>query len=148
MAALEGLDDDHVPAAARAWRVGIGRFDGRLIDGRRCDREQLAGAFETGLASASGEEAIVADAVEATRQAVQQEAADELVGAERHDLLPVWGRATIILVAERYAILVEGDEPTVRDRDPVGVAREIGEHGLGPGERRLGIYHPALLPHR
>ena len=106
MAAREGLDDDHVPAAARAWRVGIGRFDGRLIDGRRCDREQLAGAFETGLASASGEEAIVADAVEATRQAVQQEAADELVGAERHDLLPVWGRATIILVAERYAILV------------------------------------------
>ncbi len=49
--------------------MGIGRFDGRLIDGRRCDREQLAGAFETGLASASGEEeAIVADAVVATRR--------------------------------------------------------------------------------
>lgn len=148
MAALEGLDDDHAPAAARACRTRIGRFDGRLIDGRRCDREQLTGAFEMGFAGAGGEQAVVADAVEPARQAVQQEAADELVGAERHDLLPVWGRATIILVAERYAILVEGDEPTVRDRDPVGVAREIGEHGLGPGERRLGIYHPALLPHR
>ena len=89
MAALEGLDDDHVPAAARAWRVGIGRFDGRLIDGRRCDREQLAGAFETGLASASGEEAIVADAVEAVGQHVDQETADELAGGQTHNLLAV-----------------------------------------------------------
>ena len=35
---------------------------------------------------AIGEEAIVADAMEAVRQGVQQEAADELVGGERHDL--------------------------------------------------------------
>ena len=35
---------------------------------------------------AVGEEAVVADAMEAVGQGVQQEAADELVGVERHDL--------------------------------------------------------------
>ena len=28
----------------------------------------------------------------------------------------------------------------------MGIAREIGEHGLGAGERRLGIDHEPLLP--
>ena len=37
---------------------------------------------------AVGEEAVVADAMEAVRQRVQQEAPDELVGVERHDLRP------------------------------------------------------------
>ena len=37
-------------------------------------------------AMAVGEKAEVADAVEAVGQGVQQEAADELVGVERHDL--------------------------------------------------------------
>ena len=100
-----------------------------------------------GFAGAGGEQAIVADAMEPARQAVQQEAADELVGAERHHLLTVWRGAAIILVAERDAALAEPEETAVRDGDPVGVARQIGEHGLGTGERRLGIDHPALLAH-
>ena len=69
-------------------------------------------------------------------------------GAERHDALPLRTIAAIVLVAEGDAGLVERDQTPVRDGDAVGVAREIGEHGLGPGERRLGIDHPALLPDR
>ncbi len=42
----------------------------------------------------------MADAVEAARQDVEQEAADELVGGERHDLLAVGAVAAIVLVAE------------------------------------------------
>src|SRR3546814_20218575 len=42
--------------------------------------------------------------------------------------------------------LIEAEEAAVRYRNAVGVARQIGEHRLGPGERRLGIDHPALLP--
>src|SRR5690606_21582690 len=94
----------------------------------------------------SGEQAVVADTVEPTRQNMEQEAPDELVGAEGHDALTVGPVTTIILVAERDAALVERDQPTVRDRHAVGVAREIGEHGLRSCERRLGIDHPALLP--
>ena len=40
------------------------------------------------LARRAGEQAVAANAVELTRQDVRQEAADELVGAERHDALP------------------------------------------------------------
>ena len=28
----------------------------------------------------------------------------------------------------------------------MGVAGQVGEHRFGPGERRLGVDHPALLP--
>ena len=46
---------------------------------RRRDGQQFAGAGDVGLAGGAGEQAVVADAVEAAGQDVQQEAADELV---------------------------------------------------------------------
>ncbi|MCY1510055.1 hypothetical protein D9M68_444180 [compost metagenome] len=64
--------------------------------------------------------------MEATRQDMKQEAADELVGGERHDLLAIGAVATIVLVAEGDAALVEPDKTTVRDRHPVGVAGQVG----------------------
>jgi hypothetical protein len=59
------------------------------------------------------------DAMEAARQDMKQETADELVGRERHDLLSVGAVAAIVLVAEGDAALVEGDQAAVRDREPV-----------------------------
>jgi hypothetical protein len=53
----------------------------------------------------------VANAVEPGRQQVEQEAADELVDAERHDLLAVRAVAAIVLVAEGDIGLVERDQP-------------------------------------
>ena len=54
------------------------------------------------------------DAVEAVRQNVDEEAADELVGGEkRHRLVAGAAVGTIILVPEGDAVLVEGDEPAV-----------------------------------
>ena len=90
----------------------------------------------------------MANAVEPARQDVKQEAADELVGGERHDALPVRAIATIVLVAEGDAGLVEGEQPPVRDGDAVSVAREIGEHRFGTGEGRLGVDHPTLMADR
>src|SRR5260370_37323035 len=77
------------------------------------------------------------DAVEATWQNMEQEAADELVWRERHDALPLGTIAAAVLVAEGDASLVERNQTPVRDGDPVGIAREVGEHGLRAGERRL-----------
>src|ERR1700679_2173421 len=88
------------------------------------------------------------NAVEATWQDMEQEAADELVRRERHDALPLWTIAAVVFVAEGDAGLVERDQTPIRDGDPMGVAREIGEHGLRAGERWLGIDHPSLLPDR
>ena len=45
-------------------------------------------------------------------------------------------------------MLVECDQPTVRDGDAVGVSRQIGEHRFRPGERWLGIDDPTLLAER
>ena len=84
----------------------------------------------------------MADAVEAARQHVEEEAADELVGRERHGPEPVAAFGPIVLPLEGDALVVERDEPGVRDRDAVGVAGEIGEDGLRPGERPLGVDHP------
>ena len=69
-------------------------------------------------------------------------------GVERHDALAVGAIAAIILVAEGDAGLVEGEQPSVRDGDAVGIAREVGEHRFGPGEGRLGVDHPAFLADR
>ena len=85
------------------------------------------------------------DAVEATRQDMEQEAADELVRCERHDSLPLRTIAAVVLVAEGDAGLVERNQTVIRDGDPVGVAREIGEDGLGAATSRA----PAnSSPHR
>jgi hypothetical protein len=48
----------------------------------------------------------------------------------------------VVLVAKRDAGVVGGDEPAVGDGDPVGVARQIGQHLLGPGKRPLAIDEP------
>ena len=65
------------------------------------------------------------DTMEATRQDMEQETADELIDRERHDLLPVAAVAAVVFIAEGDASFVEGDQAAVRDCDPVGIARQI-----------------------
>ena len=75
--ALEDLDDDHATAAAWASRLaGIGGGTGGLALGV-CNGEQLTRAGDVVGASAFGEQAVVADAVQALGQHVDEEAADE-----------------------------------------------------------------------
>lgn len=50
--------------------------------------KQLAGAGDVLGADAAGEQAVVANAMKAGWQDMHEEAADELVGREPHDLLP------------------------------------------------------------
>src|ERR1700751_6362855 len=78
-------------------------------------------------------------------QNVEQEAPDELVGAECHCAVARLPVAAVVLVAEGHAAFVERNEATVRDGDTVGVAGEIGEYRLRPGEGRLGVDKPVLL---
>jgi len=89
---------------------------------------------------AVGEEAVVANAMEAVRQRVQQEAPDELLGVERHDLRPA--AMAIIPPAEGDAIVLHADQPGIGDGDAVGVAAEIGQYLLLTAEGRLGVDDP------
>ena len=78
------------------------------------------------------------------RERVHEEAADELVGFERHDL----GAAVvaIILAAEGHLRVGDADQAGVGDRDAMGVA--VGEHLLGAAEGRLGVDDPLDPPQR
>jgi hypothetical protein len=68
-----------------------------------------------------GEEPIVTDAMETGGQHMEQEAADELVDGERHDLEAPAFLGAVILPPERHASIVERDEAAVGDGDTVRV---------------------------
>ena len=78
------------------------------------------------------EQPIVSDAMEALRQHVDQEAPDELVGGQRHDLVAGWPFDPVVLVFEGDAIVVGDEQPTIGDGDAMGVARQVAQHCLGP----------------
>lgn len=68
---LGHFDDDHAPSTTGAWWAEVVRPLRLII------REG-----EVGLARAAGEQAVVADAMEAARQDVEKEASNELVGSQ------------------------------------------------------------------
>ena len=120
----------------RRW-VGVGCVVGFGLGFRH--GQQLAQVGQVGGATAVGEEPVVADAMEALRQHVHEEAADELVRGERHGLVPAGSLDPVILELEGDALRIGRDQPAVGDRDAVGIAREIGQHRLGSGEGTLGV---------
>lgn len=67
--------------------------------------QQPSAQVEPGGTMTVGEKAIMADAMEAVWQRVQEEATDELISIERHDLRPAV--MAIIPPAERDAIVVQ-----------------------------------------
>ena len=80
--------------------------------------------------------------MKAARQHVQEKAADELVGRERHGLEPLASLDAVVLPLEGDALVVELDEARIRDRDTMGLARQVGDDGLRTSERPLGVDHP------
>jgi len=87
----------------------------------------------------------VADAVEPVGQDVDQEAADELVGVERDELVAGGALGPVIFAFEGHALAVEGDEPAIGNSSPVRVAGKIGEDSTGSAKRPLGIDYPFAL---
>jgi hypothetical protein len=73
---------------------------------------------------------------------MHQEPPDKLVRLERHGLVAAGPLDPVVLVTERYAGRGGGDEAAVGDRDAMGVAGQIGQHLLRPGERPLAIDEP------
>ena len=62
------------------------------------------------------------------------------VEGQRADLTPV----AKVLPPKRHRVVGDGDEPVIRDRDAVGVAREVVQHVGRTAEGRLGVDHPRL----
>src|SRR5258705_741311 len=148
-AALEGLDVAQATAATRArvsWFVGRRGALGSLRLARWLHRyhrsDQLTRPRDGCGLGAARQQTIVPDPMEPVWQNVDEEPADELGRRERHGLVAAGPLDPVVLVAERDAGGVGADEPGVGDRDPVGVAGQIGQHLLGPGKRPLAVDEP------
>ena len=92
-----------------------------------------------------GEEAEMANAMEARGQDMEEEAADELIDAQAQGFVAFARFGAIILPLEGDVVFIASTESAVGDRDAVGVAREVGEHCLGAGEGALGVDDPIDL---
>src|SRR6266576_3110352 len=109
VAAFEGLDDDQSSPAARARMrersrlIGVGDscIAGLALWCRRI--EQFPHPRNVLDALAAGEQAVVADAMEAAGEHVNEESADELVGGERHRLGPLSPFGAVVLPFEGHA---------------------------------------------
>ena len=90
------------------------------------------------------EQAKVPNAHEAARHHVQEKAAQEFVGLERHDLYAVV--VGVVLPAETDTAVAVIDEPIIGQRDAVRVSPEVVEHLLGAGEGPLRMDDPVDGP--
>jgi len=88
------------------------------------------------------QEAIVTNAMEAIRQYMEEEPAHELADLDAHDLALVTTTFAVNLPAEGNVGLVEIEQAAVGDSDPMGVACEIGQKLLWPGEGLLRVHPP------
>src|SRR6266849_6136792 len=100
------------------------------------------------LAGWAGEQAVVTDAVKARWQDMHQEAADELVGIERHHPVSLPAFEAVILPFEGDALVIERDQAAVGDGDTVGVAREIAQYFRGSPEWAFAVDHPLTVAQR
>ncbi len=154
LAAGKGFDDAHRAAASGAFPVqallvGIGTpvFAGRLIRlSLRVD--QTSDLLDPVAADTIGQEACVPDPVEAGRQDMGEEPADELGRGQAHDLHPVPALDPVVLPPESHGAGIRADEAVVRDRDGVGVSAEIGQDRLRAAEWGLGVDDPVDLAQR
>jgi len=133
------FDDEHGTAAN-----GTAQLGGDL--GVRCTvvcTKQNTTACQHTATRPVGEKAEVADADQAFGQNVDEEAAQELIYGDRHDLL--LAAVCIVFPAKRDPIILERNQSMVGDGDAVRIASEIVQNMLGTAEWWLGVDDPVLV---
>ena len=142
----DDIDAPHGASTKRAdgdLTFGEGIVADFLISRSVADSKELTAESDFIVAAAIGEEAIVADAVKAIRQSMQEKTTNELIGIKRHHfgfaILP------IVLPGKAHPAVGKRDQPTVGDGDAMRIAAEISQHLFGPAEWRLGIDDPVGL---
>jgi len=141
---LQALNNLHAAAAARARRSLVVRLINILviirapIRWRRWHIEQPAAQRELFGAMTIRQQSVITNPMEAVRQNVQKEAAYEFTRFQRHDILA----AAAILAVEADVPPVHSQQAIIGDRDTMRVARKIGQHLLGSGERPFGVDGP------
>ena len=120
--------------------VGGGRNGGWLE--RPAGTQEFAAAGETLFSLRVRQDPVAPDAHEASGKDMEEKAPKKLVYIEPQG--PRWAGPGVILVPEGDDPLLKGDETTVRNGDPVRVAREVFQDLVRTSEGRLGVDHPLL----
>ena len=128
--------------AREALHQGMGRLQ-RTRRWREDVEHATAGGQGLGMAPIT-EQPVMAQALEAAGEHMQQEAPDELGGWEGHHLDRI--AVPIIAPAEVDDAVLQGHEALMADGNPMRIPPEIRDHLLRPREGRLGIDDPVLLP--
>ncbi len=111
----------------------------------RSHAEKLAATLQLLLAVSIAEEPVVANAMEPTRQNVEQKSPDELVRREGHGFLLIV--VAVVSPVEFHLAIFDVDDPVIGNGDAVRVAADIVHHLLWPGERWLGVDDPFHISH-
>src|SRR5262245_37353768 len=128
--------------ACEPLHEGSGRLQG--AEGRR-GQVEYATAGRQGLGTAAiAEQPVMAQALEAPGEHMQQEAPDKLGCWEAHYLDGVV--LPIIAPAEVDDAVFHSDETLMADGDPMRIAPEVRHHLLGASAGRLRINDPLLPP--
>jgi hypothetical protein len=112
----------------------------------RSHAQQLPAMLQLLFAVSIAQEPVIANAVESTRENVEKESADELLGRESHALLLIV--VAVIAPVELNLPILDICDPMIGNRDPVRVTADVIHHLLGSGERRLGVDDPFHVAHR
>src|SRR5208282_966558 len=99
-----------------AIAVVSGRFGWRI---RRSHPDESSTALKLPRTMTVAQEAEVPDAMKPVRQDVDQEAANELIGIQGHDLLAV--AIAVVLPPEPDLAVVHGHQAIIGDGDAVGI---------------------------
>jgi len=83
--------------------------------------------------------------MEAVVKNMDQEAPDELVSRQAHDLSLLASFDAVVIPAERHCAGVSANQSAIRDRHAMSVSAEISEHGGWPTERWFCIGNPVDL---
>ncbi len=144
----EPTPDPAVRAASRvlpahASEEVLGRFDSDCLWFRRLERR--TGGGKPGPLVAAGEQPVVAQALEAGRQHVAQEASDEGVGRQAHR---TFAAGFVVAHPKAHLARIAAEQAVIRERHAVRVAGKVIEHLGGSAWRRLGVDHPVVRQQR
>lgn len=110
-------DDNHGRTAIRAGEYRLDRFVRRcfvvIYTVGGCHEQQSPRYFQVILTPRIGQQAIMADAVEAARQHMQKETSHELISAECHGLVAGTAFGPVVFIPERDAVLIGVDKALV-----------------------------------
>ena len=114
----------------------------------RFSPKQQPDSGDIGCTVAVSKKAIVADAVLALWQDVDQEPADELGRRQRHGGVAACAFKTVIFDAEGNTARIETYQSAVGYCNAVGVSRQICQYCFGSGEGFLGVDDPVDFAQR